>query len=194
MLPTIPLESTSRRLFLALWPPADLLPMLQSVAELRRQQCGGELIPTANFHVTLLFLGQVDRQTEAALCGQLDALAFPSFTVEFSHIATWSKGLQVLVSDHPLPELHYLQTEVKAIAAGLGIAVEGRPYAPHISLVRKAERAAAAAAPDQVEQRVTWRAGEIALVESMPHARVAPRSHSIYLTLKRWSANATPAI
>jgi 2'-5' RNA ligase len=82
-------------------------------------------------------------------------------TVEPRGTAVWPGGVGVLTlcATPPLSALH---RRLGAALTHLGIALDARPFAPHVTLARRATDAGAPVAlPD-----LAWRTGAVALVES----------------------------
>ncbi len=61
------------RLFLAVWPPDDVVADLMALP--RKDQRGVRFVPPGNWHVTLRFFGEAD---PAEVCAALDGAALPA--------------------------------------------------------------------------------------------------------------------
>lgn len=116
------------RLFLAVWPPDDLVSELMSLR--RKDQRGVRFIPPERWHVTLRFFGEADiDDVEAAV----DAIELPPA------IATIGPAVDVLgerVLVIPVAGLDTLADEVTRGTRHLGEPPSRRPFAGHITIAR----------------------------------------------------------
>lgn len=121
------------------------------------------VIPAANLHVTLLFLGAINAGQEAELMEKAAGIAFPRLTLKFDQLSYWPKPqVLCLIASATDSALQDLAARLKALAENLGIAVENRPYLPHVTLARKAKHPIA-----MTIEPVVWRAGQFCLFESV---------------------------
>lgn len=125
-----------QRLFVAIEPPAAIRAHLLSLM-------GG--LPHARWqsddqlHLTVRFIGAVDRHQardcEAALAG----LNHPAFSLQLAGIGTFSRrgeGASLWVGVKPEAPLHTLFNKVNRTLERVGLPPETRAYAPHITLAR----------------------------------------------------------
>ena len=123
------------RLFVALEPPphirAQLLDLMGGVAGARWQS-------DAQLHLTLKFIGEVDRRTAEDVATTLSYLRHPCFSLSLSGVGMFDRrgrpeALWVGVS--PRDSVKPLHDKVDQALRGAGIAPDGRPYAaddPHL--------------------------------------------------------------
>jgi 2'-5' RNA ligase len=147
------------RLFVAVWPPADVL---DRVAALERPAVAGLRWTTPHqWHVTLRFLGQTDLEPVlAALAGVHAPPATARLGPEVGRF-----GHRIL--HVPVAGLDDVAAAVVAATAGVGRPPEERPFAGHLTLARVAKGARVDLRPlagATVES--SWQAGEVCLVES----------------------------
>lgn len=165
-----------KRLFFALWPDDTTR---RRCRELGKQLDGQGLRPVAakNLHVTLLFLGGIDAEREAAVTAAAGELVVPdSMSMSFDRVSFWKKpAIYCLTGRSFDPALVELVDLLAAIAARYGIQVDERPFKPHVTLARKA-----GARVDIVFEPIIWRADAFCLVES--------KEGSEYQVIQRWSA------
>ena len=96
-----------------------------------------------NLHMTLLFLGnltqaQCDSLIQATTAARLGAQLSPfSVTLCRSGLFPSAKVAWLGPATTPAP-LTQLEQQLRALVSELGLAVEPRPYRPHITLLRKA--------------------------------------------------------
>lgn len=96
-------------------------------------------VPTANFHITLCFTGNITPQQHEALCIALGNIQQRCFDLTLDSTGFWARPKIVFAAPSELPdELMSLATACSSAASQVGIAVEKREYRPHVTLVRKA--------------------------------------------------------
>ena len=167
------------RLFVALWPDAAVRARLAAHRDAWRWPPGARLVDAANLHVTLHYIGGFARADIAALCDRLAPVRAPRFDVHAASTAVWRGGIAVLglASDAALAALH---AEIGGVLRGFGVALDERPYAPHVTLARRAARAEAPPGLPALD----WQADGFVLVESCP----GPPAD--YRVLARWGESA----
>lgn len=124
------------RLFVAIRPPravrAQLLGMMGGVRGARWQS-------DDQLHLTLRFIGEVDRHQAGDLVAALGAIHFPRFEIALAGVGSFDRrgqaeALWAGVTPHePLKALH---NKVDQAAARIGIEPDRRVYLPHITLAR----------------------------------------------------------
>jgi len=151
------------RLFLALWPEAPLRTRLAACRDAWPWPPGAKPVADATLHLTLHFIGALARARIPALAASFAAVPVGSIVLRPAGCELWRGGIAVLrfESDAALPELH---RRLGAVLSAAGIALDPRPFAPHVTLARKAAKAE----PPAEEPAFEWRANSFALVESLP--------------------------
>jgi 2'-5' RNA ligase len=145
------------RLFFALWPPADAAAALARWA----QSFDGRAMPVENIHLTLAFLGEADPAKAAIPAGRIHAKPF-AFPVD--HGGYWRHNKIVWAGPRQMPrELGELAASLQTELVKEGFSLEKRPFAAHVTLVRKAKPVSSL--PDL--PRVDWPVREFALVQSI---------------------------
>ena len=159
------MKADRARLFFALWPDDAGRTALTALASDVHAQCGGRAVTPENIHLTLFFVGPVERSRVAALEAAAAAIYTGPFELTFDRIGYWRHNRIAWVgAAHSPPAISVLEASLRAALAPEGIRAEDRTYVPHITLVRHAERRPVARAiPPCV-----WRAEDFALVESIP--------------------------
>ncbi len=168
-----------RRVFIALWPDEHTRVQMDRVA---RQLAGpGPAVPRAHLHLTLAFAGNV--AVEQADClgqrlGRLRLSTIPVLLDRFGHFER--PGLTWIGPSQSIDSLDRLAGDARALCAGCGIAPDGQPFVPHVSLRRFAQ-------PPSVPGPVSpihWFATRVVLIESGRHGhpgtyRVLARADAI---------------
>ncbi len=152
------------RVFFALWPDAATAARLDALARDLREHCGGRAMRRDTLHVTLAFVGDVERGRLAELLRIGAALSGAAFGLRLDRVGSWQNKRIVWVAPTHMPsELAELAVSLAAALRAAGYALEARPYAPHITLLRNAVRPPARESVDAFE----WRIGGFALLESL---------------------------
>jgi len=158
---SFPAASQSQRLFLGLWPDADVRHQLADHVGQWTWPAGCVQYQPEDWHVTLHFIGQVAADQVDELCSYVDMPQQP-FELVLDQPRLWSQGLAVLcgsVVPEPLRELH---DQLGQVLRGLGLPVDARPCLPPVTLARRAEGALAPSACTPVR----WGVRSYALVVS----------------------------
>jgi 2'-5' RNA ligase len=166
------------RLFFAAWPAPEIQQALGKLALGLQPRCGGRAIPARNIHLTLVFLGDIDRARLPRLESLARAVAAPRFELAVDRAGYWRRNRIVWAGVARCPPAALsLVEQLAAAAAGEGIELERRPYVPHITLLRDARRAPAQAALPVIP----WPVTRFALVESVARDR-----GRLYEPLREW--------
>jgi 2'-5' RNA ligase len=144
--------------------------------------CGGRAVPAGNIHLTLVFLGNVERARMPRLEALAAGIRSTRFDLEVDHVEFWRHNRIVWAGTRHCPEA--LQDLVARLGEGLGaegIRTDERPYVPHITLLRNARRPPAAAELPAID----WPVAAFALVESVPRER-----GRVYEVARQWPLTA----
>jgi 2'-5' RNA ligase len=127
--------------------------------------------PAGNLHLTVRFVGKVEREVVEQVAERLDELPLQAFELGLGEVGTFTRGRLVRVvwlhvsAGADLARELATQVEAECVRAGLG--PEVRAFQPHLTLARARPRDGAAlpslpAPPDLPP----WRAGELVLFSS----------------------------
>jgi 2'-5' RNA ligase len=123
------------RLFVAIRPPRQirerLLDLMGGVQN-ARWQCDGQL------HLTLRFIGEVDRHRAQDVAAVLASIRHPTFEIAISGVGSFGKRGKgaIWAGVTPHDELHLLHKKVDQACLRAGIEPDTRAYHPHITLAR----------------------------------------------------------
>jgi 2'-5' RNA ligase len=160
--------SETVRLFFAAWPPPEVQRALHEVALEARRECGGRAMPLHNIHLTLAFLGNVPRERLPDLERLGAAVTGRACDLAVDRIEYWRHNRILWAGVERCPGA--LPALVGALSGPLraaGFALDERPYVPHVTLLRNARRAPAAAAVPPIR----WPVRDFALIESVERGR-----------------------
>lgn len=153
-------NARSLRLFFGLWPDdATRAALMQLQAPMR-----GQLVPYANLHLTLAFLGQQPDSRLPMLEDILKRLPVSSITLRLDRAGYFPRNRIAWVGMHEVPQvLLTLQQELmKSLAERNIMRDTEQDFTPHITLARNASLP-----PDIVFAPIVWHADQIALVQSV---------------------------
>jgi len=162
------MNPSTRRLFFALWPSDELRHELaaRAINWVRPFQC--RPVPTANFHVTLAFLGAVPSARVAQLGAIGRRLSLDECAIEFARIAVWRNArVLALVADEIPQALAELVTSLRRSLATHAYSVEDRPYRAHVTLARDVP----ASSHEETIAPIEWPVKGFVLVESTVDSR-----------------------
>jgi RNA 2',3'-cyclic 3'-phosphodiesterase len=155
------------RLFLALWPPAEVAAALQAHAEGWTWSAGARRTRPERLHITLHFIGEVAAADVVPLQEALPG-SWEGCELVLDRAEVWPGGIAVLEATRvpqPLATLH------EALADRLrarGLPVETRRFRPHVTFARKAQ----GSRPPATFSPLRWPAGPAyLLVQSLPGGR-----------------------
>ncbi len=114
----------------------DALSAVQN--DLRRQALSGNFTLFENLHLTLVFIGEVTGKPADILLGITRGIRFKPFELRFDHIGRFKRdgGDLIWVGVEKSAPLLSLYELVAVQVRAAGIAVETRPYTPHLTLAR----------------------------------------------------------
>lgn len=161
------------RLFLALWPDDQLRHQLAQWRDGWDWPKPATPVKTERLHVTLHFLGEVERDRLPALMAALH-VPYEPFSLQFGRNEKWHRGLAVLEPVTVPAALTALHAALSGALTDAGLTVEARPYRPHVTLARRADKAA----PRTSGPAIDWQVDSYALMESTPQEG--------YTVLREW--------
>lgn len=122
------------RLFVALRPPDEVRDLLIDVtegADLRWQD-------EDQLHLTLRFIGEVERPRADDLAAALSSVIFPPFQLSIHGVGRFDHGRRgaLWAGVKPKEEVKALAAKVERACQSVGLEPERRAYHPHITLAR----------------------------------------------------------
>ncbi len=127
-----------RRLFLAFWPNEK---QLEKLHEIQSEYVGwGREVVPENFHVTLLFLGNISYQTTDCLIQTVQDVSLQPFRMQLDRLGYFDKTKIFWVGPTHIPqELETLYKSVRNCAQQCGISKLSKRYVPHVTLLRNCD-------------------------------------------------------
>jgi len=158
----------TRRLFFALWPDTDKQRELAMLALAVQPAHSGQVVAMENLHATLLFLGNVSAAQQLCLENAASQLRTGPFLLTLDRIGYFRRPQVLWAGCRSSPtDLLSLVSGLRSGCAPCGMAVEDRPFEPHVTLVRHVR--ADPGRPPVIP--VDWEVERFALVESSSHAQ-----------------------
>jgi RNA 2',3'-cyclic 3'-phosphodiesterase len=90
-------------------------------------------------HITLRFIGDVDRHMANDIAATLTRIQHPAFDVQLSGVGTFDRRGTIhtlFAGITPLGPLHILHKKVDHLLVMLGLPVDSRAFVPHLTLAR----------------------------------------------------------
>ena len=135
--------ATTLRVFFALWPDAAAREVMAALARDVVGRVGGRMPSEDNLHLTLAFVGDVAKERVTALerIGEAAAHGTAPFTLVLDQIGGFhDAGIAWLGTDAVPANLTHLVQRLNEGLAAQRFRVDRRPFAAHVTLVRKCRR------------------------------------------------------
>jgi 2'-5' RNA ligase len=171
----------SLRLFFALWPSDEVRARIVRATSGSIRDAGGRPVPTANLHVTLLFLGETDARRLDALTSDAALVVARPFELFFDAIETWSRSrVLCLTCRQPPSAASDLALALETALAPRDSKRRDHAFRPHVTLARDARPVR-----ETVIEPLDWRVSDFVLVESN-----MTKTGSQYSVIGRWPLRA----
>src|SRR5260370_22688641 len=127
--------------------------------------------PAGNLHLTVRFIGNIDRAVVEAIAERLGARSLRAFDLDLDDLGTFAHGRHARVVwqglRHSPEAVAELAAQVEAECATAGLMAEKRPFQAHLTLARARPRDGAVLPPFAEPPRLSaWRASEPVLYAS----------------------------
>ena len=154
-----------RRLFFALWPEKEVRQAIvrQTAPYLKKKS--GRIIPAANLHITLHFIGSVDDEMAACLHTTASAVKAEPFQLELDTFGYFSRAKIAWLGVTHTPEAALrLNETLGEQLTDCGYQPDRRKFSPHVSLMRKCRQPVSAL---RGEVSIPWTVDRFVLLESV---------------------------
>lgn len=124
------------RLFIALRPPE---PVRDALVDAMEGIEGARWVDEANLHLTLRFVGEVERPAANDLAAALARIDWPRFALRIDGVGHFTRKGQTTALWARVPAsdaLEGLRQKVEAACEGAGLGRETRRFTPHVTLAR----------------------------------------------------------
>ena len=128
-------------------------------------------VAPGNLHLTVRFLGSVEKRTADGIAGRLAEQKLDGFDLELGEVGTFKRGRLVRVVwiglRRGLKAARELAAAVEAECARAGLEAEARPFQPHLTLARaRGREGLVLPSLPPAPSLEAWRAGELVLYQS----------------------------
>jgi 2'-5' RNA ligase len=158
------------RLFLAIWPDPAVRASLARLRDEWTWPDAARPVPDERLHLTLHFIGSFPGEGVDLLGEHLASVPPRPMTLRATGFELWRGGIAVLCLE-PEPALAALHEALGSALSALGVPLESRPFAPHVTLARRALHARRPQTPPDL----AWHAEGHALVESITGSNASYR-------------------
>ncbi len=127
----------------------------------------GPGVPTANFHITLAFLGECKSRQLENLVERASAIEVPCFDIRLNDVGYWqNNGILWMGCEQAPAEILKLSTRCRAVAREMHQDRSGQKFHPHVTLWR---RQSLAPPPPIMKPEIPVHFDEFCLFESTVH-------------------------
>jgi 2'-5' RNA ligase len=146
-------------------------------------------VPAANLHLTLRFIGGIERALAEGITDRLAESRLTAFEMALGDLGTFKRGRLVRVVwlgvTAGAEAAGGLAAQIEAACAAAGLEAEKRPFQPHLTLARARPRfGAALPSLPEAPRLMPWRADELVLYRS----HLSPKG-SVYESLRSLGMN-----
>lgn len=167
--------NTPARVFFALWPDAAAAAALQAQIPGLQQRFGGRAVPQEALHLTLAFLGSVERSRLPLLCELASRIEFSRFELQCDELGEWQRQGIVWAGPSAIPAgLLRLREKLEVALAEADFVLPAHRFVPHVSLLRGAR---CATRREALTRPAGWAVSDFVLAES----KLGPRGASYEL-------------
>lgn len=167
-----------QRLFFAVWPDPPALERLVALATAAATRCGGRRMRRDSLHLTLAFLGAATPAQRDVLESAAGRVRGAPFELRLDRLGWWPHNRILWAGAHAMPSRQRrLSESLRHELAAAGVALDHRPWVPHVTLVRHARGDSL----PEFGAPVAWTVREFALVSSRLQT-----SGARYAVLHRW--------
>ena len=166
------------RLFFALWPEPAVQAALAQIGRDLQRRLGGKPTRRESIHLTLAFLGDIALEKMGDVESAAARTAFEAFSFALDTAGCWKHNGIAWIGPSVTPQpMLQLAGSLAGALLDAGFHVDGRPYAAHVTVLRKAR----CTPLDLTVAPVHWLASEFVLVRSELNAE-----GSRYSVVGRW--------
>lgn len=171
-------EPSNLRIFFAIWPNNVIQHQLHTIAKQQQLQCQGRVMRAETLHMTLQFIGNIQRCLLPKVIAAADRITALPFSMQLTKIAHWEHNRIVYASlNSKVDSLENLASDLRIALHEKGITTTDQKFNPHVTLMRNAEH------KPKIQEfpLIEWRVNSFVLVESMLSEQGAH-----YRIIKEW--------
>ena len=159
-------KEKTRRVFFALWPDDDVRKkIVETFDQSPQAKLKARIMRPENLHLTLHFIGNVSEKKLTCLDQAAQTVKVGSFELALSRYGHFDKAKIFWMGCQSTPdELKVLHHHLGDALAACDYQADNRPYAPHVTLMRKLKQPGVL----EVFNSINWLVNNFVLVESVP--------------------------
>lgn len=170
-------ESSDRRLFVALWPDAELAVAVAEAVGAARRSC--RPLPREKLHLTLAFVGRLPEARLDDCIAALGRIRRPAFELRLERFGHWARhGVLWLGPEEASPECGALAGAIGESLVEADIPFDRRRFRAHLTVARNCRKPAL----PRLVAPLRWAVNDFRLVESKLSS-----SGSEYICLREWA-------
>lgn len=165
-----------QKVFLALWPDSVLRKQIDVLA--KSVDAGGKSVPVCNLHITLVFVGYVNKTALQSIKHVAEMVKADQFKLTIDKLGNYRNKIFWLGCKQTPDELTQLQQRLETgLQKHCDYQPEKRPYTPHITLQQKISKSVSS----ELVKPVIWPANSFSLIQSQQG-----ETTSVYSELASW--------
>ncbi len=175
-------NNEKERLFFALWPDDKIRQAINQLTQPTMQGIAGKIISPEKWHITLAFLGHIDKPTKACMQQVAATVQANRFELSLDQLGHWPKSRILWLGTRQTSKV--LVDLVTNLTTGLqhcGYHPDPRPFQVHLTLMRKVNKI------KKIQKSVTpiqWAVKDFCLVRSTIDMR-----GTYYQVIEHWLLN-----
>ena len=131
----------TERLFFALWPDAVVRQAIYEGTRRAVRASGGKPVPPENFHITLVFLGNLDAAAAAAAREAAAGVRGKVFSLALDRFGFWPGSRLAWFGPSEVPEAGRMLAAMLMTALRVrGLTPDAQSFFPHVTLARKVSK------------------------------------------------------
>ena len=130
---------TTKTLFFGLWPDSRQRDRMRDFIVPVTKLVDGRAIDRHDWHITLVYIGDIEERYIAELQESARAIQFEPFQLRLDRMEFWPRPkIAAMVPPRVPSELEKLVEDLKGVVFAAGIEPQQRIYRPHVTVVRNA--------------------------------------------------------
>lgn len=136
----------------------------KQLSALPKDIAGAKWSPASNYHLTLAFIGNTERDAIDRICAALKAIQATQFPLALAGVGRFDKRV-LWAGVTSLTHLHTLEGQIRTALDGIGVDYDHRPYRPHVTLARLKSDVEEKTLENWMEQQAKFRSHSFTVTE-----------------------------
>jgi len=151
------------RVFFALWPEISVQRELHALAREYQARCNARVMKADTLHMTLLYIGEVNRAHLPQLIQAANKVSVPPFSFALTKLSFWQHNrIGYATSQGEVKILNQLAAALRQELIADGFLFKNHEFTPHVTLLRNVRNVL----ESQEIRPIMWSADSFVLVES----------------------------